>query len=186
VSTGDEIISDGSFPAAGRVPARLSLSRQFLRYVLCAGLAAGVNFAAGSVLVDGFGFTTMYRFPLAVALAYIAGMAVNFLLNRQITFRSDRTGLAQARTFIVVALSGLALTIVIAALCRAALGTPLASHILAPLGKLGSPETVSRVAAIGLAAIYSFAAHKYFTFNRGLRSPLLAALRSLRPVSAGG
>jgi putative flippase GtrA len=174
--TGDTAM-DGLDPSrATRVPARLSLSGQFLRYVLCAGAAAGVNFAVGSVLVDGFGFTTPHRFPVAVALAYIAGMAVNFLLNQRVTFCSDRTGLAQARTFIVVALSGLALTIVIAGLCRAALGPLLADNRLGPLA---SPETLSRVAAIGLAAVYSFAAHKYFTFNRGLRSPLLAVLRSV-------
>ena len=45
-------------------------------------------------------------------------MVVNFLLNRNYTFASDRRGIDQARTFVVVALSGLALTTCVASLAR--------------------------------------------------------------------
>jgi putative flippase GtrA len=63
--------------------------------------------------------------------------------------------------------------------------TPLVGwHALALPGSLGTPETLGRVIAIGLAAIYSFAAHKYFTFNRGLRLPLFDVLRSVRQGAA--
>jgi putative flippase GtrA len=157
----------------------LSLTAQFLRYLLCAGLAALVNFLAGSLLVDGLGFTSAWEFPVAVAAAYALGMVVNFLLNRNYTFASDRRGIDQARTFVVVALSGLALTTCVAALARAALpllGVGAFAFVPAPFG---TPETLSRLLAIALASVYSFTAHKLFTFNSGIRLPLLRLVRSL-------
>lgn len=157
---------------------RLSLAAQFLRYLLCAGLAALVNFLAGSLFVDGLGFTSAWEFPVAVAAAYALGMVVNFLLNRNCTFASDRRGVDQARTFVVVALSGLALTTCVAALARsvlAALGGGALAFLPPPVG---TPETLSRVLAIALASVYSFTAHKHFTFNRGIRWPLLRLVRS--------
>jgi len=174
----------GLWPSsANRLPSsplgRLSLTAQFLRYLLCAGLAALVNFLAGSLLVDGLGFTSAWEFPVAVAAAYALGMGVNFLLNRSYTFASDRRGVDQARTFVVVALSGLALTTCVAALARAALsllGVGAFAFVPAPFG---TPETLSRLLAIALASVYSFTAHKHFTFNSGIRLPLLRLVRSL-------
>lgn len=168
-------------PAAGIANRRRrSLSGQFLRYLLCAGSAALVNFAAGSLLVDGLGFTSAGGFPVAVAAAYACGMAVNFLLNRRFTFTSDRVGAAQMRTFVVVALSGLALTTALAALLRPLLGVALNGSGLALPLSLGSPETVSRATAIAAAAVYSFLGHKYLTFSRGIRAPVFGLLRRLR------
>ena len=158
---------------------RLTLTGQFLRYLLCAGLAALVNFLAGSLLVDGLGFTSAWEFPAAVATAYGLGMGVNFLLNRNYTFASHRRGIDQARTFVLVGLSGLALTTCVAALARPALallGVGAFAFLPAPFG---TPETLSRVLAIGLASVYSFTAHRHFTFNRGIRLPLLRLMRSL-------
>jgi putative flippase GtrA len=160
--------------------ARLSLAGQFLRYLLCAGLAALVNFLAGSLLVDGFGFTSAWEFPVAVAAAYSLGMAVNFVLNRNCTFTSDRRGIDQARTFIIVALSGLALTTCVAALARSALALLGAGAFAFLPAPFGTPETLSRLFAIALASVYSFTAHKHFTFNRGIRLPLSRLMRSLQ------
>jgi putative flippase GtrA len=162
-------------------PRPRSLPAQFLRYLACAGFAAVVNFVVGSLLVDGFGFASARLFPLAVAIAYGLGMAVNLLLNRRFTFASDRTRGEQARTFIVVALSGLVLTTALAALARAGLVWALgAAFFPAPLGRLAAPETLSRALAIGVVSVYSFAAHKYFTFHRGIRWPLSQLVHSLR------
>src|SRR5436189_6330970 len=77
-------------PIAGLLGQLMQLPAQFFRYVACSGLAALVNFAAGTVLVDGFGFTSAVGFPLAVAIAYCLGMVVSFGLNRRFTFASDR------------------------------------------------------------------------------------------------
>jgi hypothetical protein len=97
----------GLWPSSANRPVsnplrRPSLAGQFLGYLFCAGLAALVNFLAGSLFVDGLHFTSAWEFPVAVAAAYTLGID-------------------QARTFVVIALSGLALTTCVAALARRAL-----------------------------------------------------------------
>ena len=169
-------------PIAGSLRQVLQLpAAQFFRYVACSGLAALVNFAAGTVLVDGFSFTSAVGFPLAVAIAYCLGMVVSFGLNRRFTFASDRRRIDQARTFVVVALSELVLTTAAAALARLWLAMVLpAAPPVAFLAALTTPETLSRLLAIGLGGLYSFAGHKYLTFDRGIRFSLLRLMRALR------
>ena len=181
---GDAPIATAGFAVAAR--RRLPLAAELAAFILCAGCAALVNLIAGSLLVDGCGFTSQTLFPLAVAIAYCLGMLVNLLLNRRFTFRSDRARTAQARTFVVVSLSGLVLTTIVASLCRAGLGSIVEPGLPATLSGLATPETLSRVIAIGVVAGYSFAAHKYLTFHRGIRQPLRLLLRRLRPVDALG
>jgi putative flippase GtrA len=145
---------------------------QYLRYVACSACAALTNFTVGFALVQGAGFTSGLRYPLAIACGYASGMIVNFVLNRHFTFSgSDRTRLEQSRTFFVVAITGLVLTSVVASAARSLFdlvlpGTPLLGGSLAPLG---TAETIGQVIAIGLVSIYSFAGHRYLTFNRGIR-----------------
>jgi putative flippase GtrA len=160
----------------------LSVSRQFMGFLICSGAAAAVNFVAGSILIHGAGFTSEIGYPVAIAAGYILGMAVNFLLNRRYTFSgSVRTRLEQARTFVVVALSGLALTSIVAALTRAMLRPTLASAnmTMLPFGHFLTAETLGQTIAIGAVSIYSFAGHKYLTFAGGIRVHLfkLAKLR---------
>jgi putative flippase GtrA len=165
-----------------RLLGTIGFPTQFICYLACAGCAALVNFIAGSILVEGFDLASARLFPLAVAIAYGLGMAVNLLLNRRFTFASDRTRIEQARTFVVVALSGLVLTTVVAALAREGLAWAFAGFIPAPsaLGRLVAPDSLSRAIAIATVSVYSFAAHKYFTFHRGIRWPLLQFVHSLR------
>ena len=149
-----------------------SIHRQFLRYLICSGCAALVNFVIGFALVNGAGFTSSVRYAVAVAVGYCGGMAVNFFLNRRFTFSgNDRSKLQQARTFLIVALSGLALTSGVASLVRAVLQAVLPQGALVGgmLGPLVSAETIGQVVAIGVVSIYSFAGHRYLTFNRGIR-----------------
>lgn len=168
-----------SRPAAANRRGPLALTVQFLRYAGCAGFAALVNFVAGSLLVNGCGLVSAWQFPLAVAVAYAVGMLVNFALNRRLTFESDRRGIDQARTFILVALSGLVLTTGVAALSRSALAAGAVALDLAP-GPPASPETLSRAVAIAAVSLYSFVAHKKLTFDRGIRPPLRRLVRSLQ------
>jgi putative flippase GtrA len=165
-----------------------SLSAQILRYVGCSGLAALVNFVAGSILVDCFGLASPWLFSIAVAAAYGLGMAVNLLLNRRYTFASDRTQIEQARTFAAVALSSLVLTTAVAALARAGLIQAIGGD--GPIQILpnhpAAPEMLSRVFAIGVGAVYSFVLHKYFTFYRGIRWPLLRLAHSLHLGGSSG
>ncbi|HTR88433.1 MAG TPA: GtrA family protein [Reyranella sp.] len=150
-----------------------SIPLQFLYYVGCSGCAALANLLVGSALIYGAGLTSRVQYPLAVGIGYCAGMAVNFTLNRRFTFEgSGRTRIEQGRTFLVVALSGLLLTSLIASVVRS-----LMFAAGNPLSPLMSVETIGQIAAIGAVAVYSFAGHRYLTFNRGIRFQLLRLLR---------
>jgi putative flippase GtrA len=155
-----------------------SISFQFLLYLACSAAAAMANLLVGFAIVNALGFTSRVQYPIAVAIGYCAGMAINFLLNRRFTFEgSDRSKLQQARTFLVVALSGLLLTSTVAAIVRAAL-SGLASGASLPL----SAETIGQLVAIGVVSVYSFVGHRFLTFNRGIRFQLL---KIVKPGSAG-
>jgi len=132
---------------------------QFIKFCFFAGLAAASNIGARYI----FSIVGM-NYQVAVVSAYTIGMVINFLLNRQYSFpKGARQIIQEARTFIVVALIGLLLTIVLATLFvfimqKMSLGLQL--NII---------ETVSHVASVGIVAIYSFFAHKYLTFRKGIR-----------------
>jgi putative flippase GtrA len=146
----------------------VSLSRQFLLYIGCAGCAAAVNFLSGFLLIQRAGFDSGMRYPMAIAIGYSLGMAVNFSMNRHFTFSGNRrTQFEQARTFVVVALSGLALSTAIAAGLRPALLLVLPAK--SSSASFFNAEAAAQVATIGIVAIYSFTAHRYFTFHRGIR-----------------
>ena len=132
----------------------------------------------GFILINGFGFTSSLRYPVAVAIGYCSGMAVNSLLNRRFTFHgSERTKIQQGRTFLLVALSGLVLMSGIAAPVRAILPVILPAGALGGMTSLASAETIGQVVAIGVVSVYSFAGHRYLTFNRGIRFQLLKIMR---------
>lgn len=150
----------------------MSIVLQYIRYLACSACAAATNFAVGFALVQGAGFTSGFRYPLAVASGYTIGMVVNFVLNRHFTFAaSDRTRMAQSRTFLIVAATGLVLTSAIATAVRSILelalpGTPLLGWLPA---SFANAETIGQMVAIGIVSVYSFAGHRYLTFNRGIR-----------------
>jgi putative flippase GtrA len=159
----------------------LSISQQFIRFLACSGAAAVTNFLAGSMLIHGMGLTSRIGYPAAIAVGYLLGMLVNFWLNRRYTFSgSARTRFDQGRTFAVVALSGLALTSVIAALARTLLHSALmtADLTLLPFARFLTPETLGQLIAIGAVSVYSFAGHKYLTFADGIRAHLFNPAKS--------
>jgi putative flippase GtrA len=159
----------------------LSLSQQFIRFLACSGVAAATNFLAGSMLIHGAGLTSSIGYPVAIAIGYLLGMLVNFGLNRRYTFRgSARTRLDQGRTFVVVALSGLALTSLVAALARTLLrSTSTAADLtMLPFARFLTPETLGQLIAIGAVSVYSFAGHKYLTFADGIRAQLFNLAKS--------
>jgi len=150
----------------------VSIVFQYIRYVACAACAAAINFIVGFALVQGAGFTSQWQYPLAIAFGYASGMMVNFLLNRRFTFSgNDRTRIAQGRTFLFVATTGLVISSAFASAARGLIEillptTPVLSGALAPFF---SAETLGQVFAIGIVSVYSFAGHRYLTFNRGIR-----------------
>ena len=156
-------------------------SVQFLLYLAISSIAAGVNLGVGFYLYAVAGLSAGGLYIFSVAVGYLTGMLVNWSLNRVITFpRSGRRRLAELRTFFVVAMIGLVLTVVLAGVFRSTLAGPVA-HLIASIGQVSAPsaETVGQVMAIGLVAIYSFLSHKWLTFARGIRFQMEVVSRRL-------
>ncbi len=155
------------------------LQGQFPRYLLFSGIAALTNFIVGLLLYDGAGWDGPVSYRVAVSLGFLAGMVVSYLLNRRFTFsQSGRRAHREVRTFFIVSLGGLLLTVVIATGLRSG-PVPwfaevfVTGHLIAPV--LADGEASAHALAIGLVAFYSFASHKFLTFDQGIT----AALRRL-------
>ena len=151
---------------------RSFLTPRFARYIVCSGLAAVANFATGLVFYNLAGWDGTWSYKFAVTLGFGAGMVVSYILNRYFTFaRSGRRLHREIRTFIIVSLGGLLLTVLIAASLRAYV-TPALLGYLPEHGLLqtmaADPEATSHFIAIGLVLFYSFTSHRLFTFDRGI------------------
>ncbi len=135
-----------------------------------------MNLAVGSGLYALSGRPPGATYAVCVTIGYVAGMGVNFSLNRLFTFERDRRGsLSQLRTFFVVALFGLVLNVVLASASKAGLELFFGTGPLVPAVRFSDPATLSQAAAIGVVSIYSFFAHKYLTFAGGIRARLFRA-----------
>jgi putative flippase GtrA len=104
------LISNNAVATELKICHLLPLFWQFVGYLVCSGTAAAINFFAAFISATGVALTSGVDYRFAIA-GYILAMLVNFLLNRRYTFSSsERTRFERRRTFMVVALSGLALT----------------------------------------------------------------------------
>jgi putative flippase GtrA len=146
--------------------AHVLLSRQFFVFVTFGGIAAAVNLALGwAIYTHRIGIVVPYW--VAVVTGAAAGLCVNFTLNYKYNFRfGGRTFLAQFRTFFAVSLVGVGLTGALSSL----LVNILPQHGVVFLNHAVSAEFAAHFLAVGLVTFYSYAAHRYFTFNVGLRS----------------
>ena len=144
---------------------------QFLLYLVISSIAAIVNFLVGFSLYALLGLSVGSLYALSVAIGYLAGMVVNWSLNRVFTFpNSGRRRLSEIRTFLVVALIGLLLTVALAAGFRSTLA-PYIAELVARAGWLPAPsvETTAQVMAVAMVGVYSFLGHKWLTFAHGIR-----------------
>ena len=150
----------------------LALDPQFLRFLLFGGIATLVSFFGGVAL---YAFLDVPYAP-AVFIGSAAAIFVNFALNYLFNFHyRGRSMAAQFATFASVAGIGTVLT---AALAK---GLFHASLWLFPSLALLDAEVACHVLAIGIVTFYSFFAHKYLSFNKGILAPLKTfAFRLLR------
>mgnify|MGYP000202065731 CR=1 FL=1 len=133
----------------------------FHRFLLCSGLAAAVNLLVGYVLYQVFSLSGAWQYALSVAVAFMSGMGVSFVLNRRFTFEpSGRLTRSEAIDFFAVSVGGLAITTTLAQVLRTRLPA-IDPHL--------PPEALAHIAAVGLTAIYSFFAHKYVSFRHARR-----------------
>ena len=152
----------------------LFVSRRFATFIVFGGLAALVNLGVGKTLYSVPAITAVVPYWLAVALGAASGLLVNFGLNYAFNFSfQGRSAGAQLRTFIVVAVGGVALTALIAHGLVAFAGWAGVASPVRIAGLALEVGFIAHVMATGLVTFYSFAAHSAFSFNVGLRSRLM-------------
>jgi hypothetical protein len=109
-----------------------------------------------------------------VAIGSACGLLVNFGLNYTFNFSfQGRSAGAQLRTFIVVAVGGVALTALFAQGLVALAGWLGVASPVRLAGMALEIGFIAHVMATGLVTFYSFAAHSAFSFNVGLRTRLM-------------
>jgi putative flippase GtrA len=144
------IDTNASSPAASSGRAA---SRQFVKFVAVSGVAAMTNF--GSRML----FSLALPYAAAIVLAYCAGMAVAFLLNRAFVFSDSANSLRrQMFFFVVVNLFGLAQTLIVSLV--------LAHWVLPWLGITVYVQEIAHAVGIAVPTISSYLGHKYLSFRR--------------------
>lgn len=155
---------------------RLFFSRRFATFIVFGGLAAVVNLGVGKTLYSVPSLASVVPYWLAVAAGALSGLAVNFTLNYAFNFRfGGRPAGAQLRTFIVVALGGGVLMVLIAhglVWFAGHIGLTSPVYVAGMALQIGF---IAHVLATGMLTFYSFAAHSAFSFNVGLRARLKRA-----------
>ena len=128
------------------------MNAEFFRFVLAGGTAAAVNIVARLLL------SAVVRFDVAVALAYLVGMATAFILNRQFVFdRSDRGVHSEMMRFVLVNLAALVQVWIVS--------VGLAEWLFPKVGLTWHAELIAHVIGVLSPVAASYLGHKYFTFR---------------------
>lgn len=152
------------------------LSRNFLYFIAFGGTAALVNLICGYFLYNA----ELFPYIVSVFIAASAGLLVNFFLNYKLNFKYKGRKLSQQfGTFLVVATIGTVLTAIVAHFSMQLL---LFFEIedVALAGFAVSSQFVAHVFSVGVITVYSFIAHKYFSFNVGIRSQVRRTIANIK------
>jgi len=126
---------------------------RFMRFLLCGGLAATVNW------LSRFLWSIFLPFGAAVIAAYATGMVVAFVLFRELVFeRSGGQVPDQVRNFVVVNLVGMFVTW--------ALANFLVSKVLPGMGATSHVEAIGHGIAIFAPVVTSWFGHRFLTFRK--------------------
>jgi len=146
-----------------------ALLRELAAFLLFGGLAALANLAMGWQLY-GRGLFPNLPYWCATGLAAACGLVVNFGLNYVFNFKfHGRSALRQFSTFCVVALIGVAITSGLSYGIMLLL-VAWAGPMLHFGGLTVSSAFAAHFTAVGLTVLYSFPAHKFLSFNIGIRA----------------
>lgn len=129
--------------------ATAGLPRQLTAFAGVGVLAAVAHYGVLIGLVEAGGFAPV---P-ATLLGYVAGGLLSYVLNRRLTYASDRPHAEAGWRFAVVAAVGFVLT-----------GGFM--HVFT--GCLGAPYIPAQLATTGIVLVWSFIAHKVWTFRGGV------------------
>lgn len=128
------------------------LNKEFLRFLIAGGIAAGANFGSRFI------FSTFLDFAPAVFFAYLVGMLVAFTLMRGHVFNAQGGALAsQVSKFVAVNLLAVLQTLVISLL--------LARWLLPALGIADHVEAIAHFAGVLVPVVTSYFGHKFLTFR---------------------
>ncbi|MEY2699823.1 MAG: hypothetical protein RIQ52_578 [Pseudomonadota bacterium] len=131
---------------------RSFFSRQFLRFLITGGLAAGVNF--GSRIV----YNQWLSFSEAVVLAYVTGMFTAFVLARLLVFgRGSQTLKRSALYFILVNVVAVAQTW--------AISMGLAEYGLPALGIKEFVPEIAHATGVVFPVFTSYLGHRRWSFR---------------------
>ena len=126
-------------------------SAQFLKFLFVGVTAAFANWIAR------YGFSVIWPFPVAVALAYIVGMAVAYSLNRAAVFpTSNRPVLKQSMEFALI--NVLFFPVVWSA-------SLLLNEILGYLRIVRFSEGAAHALALSIPMMLTFLIYKFRTFR---------------------
>lgn len=123
-----------------------ALARQFRTFVIVGCAATAVHYSLLISLVEGYRLD-----PVPATLTgFIAGGIVSYLLNRRLTYGSERPHGEASWRFAIVAAVGFGLTwLFVALMVRAG----------------GLPYMAAQVLTTGIVLFWNFAAHKLWTFR---------------------
>lgn len=139
-------MNDNSLPSAGLTTRLRHVARQFVAFFGVGVVAAIVHYGLLVGLVEIFFYD-----PVSATLAgYVAGGLVSYVLNRLYTYEAERGHLEAGWRFALVAGIGFGMTWLLMAFFTRWLGW----HYF-----------LSQVATTGIVLVWSFAAHKYWSFR---------------------
>ncbi len=124
----------------------IHLFKQFLSFFWIGILAAIVHY---SVLI---GLVEAANRPVVAStlIGYVGGGLVSYFLNRTHTFRTGRPHVESSWRFVLVAGVGFGLTY---------------GFMQLFVGQFGWPYLLAQLVTTGLVMVWSFAAHKFWTFR---------------------
>lgn len=128
------------------------LTRQFLRFILSGGLAAGLNWGSR------FLFSQIVSFEISIILAYFVGLLSGFVMMRFFVFdgRGKPIG-PQVGKYIAVNFFALFQTLLISIL--------LARWALPSVGVVDYAEALGHLVGVLMPVITSYFGHKFLTFR---------------------
>lgn len=125
-------------------------TRSFLLFLATGGLAAAIN------LVTRFLLSTVLLYEIAVALAYLVGMAVAFLLFRRFVFKGGENWAAELRRFILVNVFAFVLVWVVS--------VGLGRFLFPLIGFRRHAMDVAHLIGVLCPAVSSYIGHQRYTF----------------------
>lgn len=128
------------------------LSRQFLVFLITGGTAAAVNF--GSRMV----FNLWVSFPVAVVLAYLAGMTTAYVLARIFVFKDSQQSVQRSVLFFV-------LVNVVAVAQTWLISMWLAYQLLPSLGMTRYVNELAHAVGVVVPVFTSYIGHKRWSFR---------------------